>query len=158
QGCVLSCSPRFRWRTHARAAEIRNPVCSKRLVQIKLACSSSAVHCHPSENARECSVSLDTAVASHGGCVMPRRFCILTVLGDVLDYGELHLVATAKTLKAARRRIEMLARVSPGQYVVYNGQTGEQVFITAGTKPRTYPWSRAKTFPKLDRGTTHSTT
>jgi len=65
---------------------------------------------------------------------MPLRFCILTVLGDVLDDGELHLVATAKTLKAARRRIEMLATVSPGRYVVYNEQTGERVYITAGTK------------------------
>jgi hypothetical protein len=70
---------------------------------------------------------------------MRLRFCILNVLGDVLDDGELHFIETAKTLKAARRRIEGLARVWPGQYVIYNEQTGEQISITAGTKPRTLP-------------------
>ena len=73
------------------------------------------------------------------GCGMPLRFCIQDVLDDVLDDGELHFVETAKTLKAASRRIEPLAAVWPGQYVIYNEQTGERVSITAGTEPRTLP-------------------
>jgi len=59
------------------------------------------------------------------------RFCILKVLGDVLDDGELHLVERAQTLEAARRRIEALADVRPGQYVIYNGETGERVSFVA---------------------------
>lgn len=70
---------------------------------------------------------------------MRLRFCILNVRGDVLDDGELHFVETAKTLNAARRRIEALAKVWPGQYVIYNEQTGGRISITAGTKPRTLP-------------------
>ena len=64
------------------------------------------------------------------------RFCILKVLGDVLDDGELHLVERAQTLEAARRRIEALADVRPGQYVVYNGETGERVSFVADGKLR----------------------
>jgi hypothetical protein len=63
-------------------------------------------------------------------------FCILNVLGDVLDDGELQFVEAARTLKAARRRIEALAKLSPGQYVIYNGQTGERMPIVAGAKLR----------------------
>ena len=62
------------------------------------------------------------------------RFCILKVLGDVLDDGELHLVERAQTLEAARRRIEALADVRPGQYVIYNGATGERVSFVADGK------------------------
>ncbi len=54
-------------------------------------------------------------------------FCILNVLGDVLDDGELQFVEAARTLKAARSRVEALAKSRPGQYVIYNGQTGEQL-------------------------------
>jgi hypothetical protein len=43
------------------------------------------------------------------------RFCILKALGGVLDNGELHFVERAKTLEAARRRIEALAAARPGQ-------------------------------------------
>ena len=57
-------------------------------------------------------------------------FCILTVVGDVLDDGELHFIETAQTLEAARRRINALAKVWPHQYVIYNRETGERVFIT----------------------------
>jgi hypothetical protein len=64
-------------------------------------------------------------------------FCILNVLGDVLDHGELHFVEATRTLGAARRRIESLAKLSPGQYVIYNGQTGERLPINARAKPRT---------------------
>lgn len=57
-------------------------------------------------------------------------FCILTVVGDVLDDGELHFVGTAQNFEAARRRIDALAKVWPRQYVIYNRETGERVFIT----------------------------
>jgi len=63
---------------------------------------------------------------------MRLRFCVLSVLGDVLDDGELHFVETAKTLKGARRRIETLAAAWPGEYVIYDEQTGGRIFITAG--------------------------
>jgi len=36
-------------------------------------------------------------------------FCVLKVLGDVLDDGELHFIERARTFEAARRRIEALA-------------------------------------------------
>ncbi len=67
---------------------------------------------------------------------MRLHFCILNVLGDVLDDGELQFVEAARTLKAAKRRIEALAKLSPGQYVIYNGQTGERLPIIATAKPR----------------------
>lgn len=38
-------------------------------------------------------------------------FCILNVFGDVLDDGELHFVEAAKTLEAAKRRIEALSEL-----------------------------------------------
>ena len=40
----------------------------------------------------------------------------------------------AQTFEAARRRIEALAEVRPGRYVVYNGETGERVSIVAGKR------------------------
>ena len=83
---------------------------------------------------------------------MRGHFCILNVLGDVLDNGELHFVETVKSLKAARRRIETLAEVWPGQYVIYNEQTGERVCITAGIKPSTSPFESR--FGKNTRGVT----
>lgn len=64
-------------------------------------------------------------------------FCILNVVGDVLDDGELRFVGAAQTLKAAKRRIEALTKLSPGQYVIYNGQTGERLSIIAGGQRRT---------------------
>ena len=54
-------------------------------------------------------------------------YCILNVLGDVLDDGELHFVAAARTLKAARRRVRSLGKSCPGEYVIYNPQTGERL-------------------------------
>ncbi|SRR6266852_211675 len=66
-------------------------------------------------------------------------FCILNVLGDVLDDGELHFVEAAHTLEAARRRIEALAESRPGEYIIYDGQTGATVPIIAGATPRTLP-------------------
>ena len=58
---------------------------------------------------------------------MRRPYCILNVLGDVLDDGELHFVAAARTLEAARRRIRSLGKSCPGEYVIYNPQTGERL-------------------------------
>ncbi len=70
---------------------------------------------------------------------MRRPFCILNALGDMLDGGELHFVEAAQSLEAARRRIKALAKLRPGQYVIYDGQTGERVSIIAGAKPRPLP-------------------
>jgi len=79
---------------------------------------------------------------SHSRLPRTRRvrlpFCILDVLGDVLDDGELHFVERAQTLEAARRRIEALADVHPGQYVIYNGETGERLLISAPSEPWYY--------------------
>ena len=61
-----------------------------------------------------------------GGRSMRFPFCILTVLGDLLDDGELRFVETAQTLEAARQRIRALARSKPGHYVVYDEETGER--------------------------------
>jgi|SRR5215469_2654753 len=69
-----------------------------------------------------------------GGRRVRPRFCILTLIGDVLDDGELHFVERAQTFEAARRHIEALAEVRPGRYVIYNGETGERVSIVAGKR------------------------
>jgi len=67
---------------------------------------------------------------------MRASFCILNVLGDVLDDGELQFVEVRRTLKAAKRRVEALAKLSPGHYVIYDGQTGDRLPIIARAKPR----------------------
>jgi hypothetical protein len=59
-------------------------------------------------------------------------FCILNVLGDMLDDGELQFVEATQTLDAARARVQALAEVWPGEYVIYDAATGERVSITAG--------------------------
>jgi hypothetical protein len=61
-------------------------------------------------------------------------FCILIVLGDLLDGGELLFVEAVQTSEAARQRIEALAAFMPGQYVIYNEETGERLSITAGVQ------------------------
>jgi hypothetical protein len=58
-------------------------------------------------------------------------FCILNVLGDMLADGELHFVEAASTLDAARARVQALAELRPGEYVIYDAATGERVSITA---------------------------
>jgi len=63
-------------------------------------------------------------------------FCILIVHGDLLDDGELQFVEAVQTLEDARQRIEALAALLPGQYVIYNKQTGERLCITAGVESR----------------------
>jgi len=54
------------------------------------------------------------------------------VLGDLLDDGELLFVEAVQTSEAARQRIEALAALLPGQYVIYNKETGDRLFIAAG--------------------------
>ena len=79
-------------------------------------------------------------------------FCILSVLGDVLDDGELQFVEAARTLEAARRRIEALAELGPREYVIYNEQTGEQVSVAVnpkiGRRPRNYATRRKPLSPR----------
>jgi hypothetical protein len=66
---------------------------------------------------------------------MHLHFCILSVLGDVLDEGELHFVEAAQSIDAAKARVKALAEVWPGEYVIYNAETGERVSVTAGGNP-----------------------
>jgi len=66
---------------------------------------------------------------------MRHPFCILNVLGDLLDGGELCLVETARTLDAAKARVESLAELLPGDFVIYDGATGECVSVTGDGKP-----------------------
>ena len=58
-------------------------------------------------------------------------FCILIVLGDVLDDGEIRFLESVETLEAAKRRIEILAASSPGEYVIYDEQTGDRLSVNA---------------------------
>ena len=61
-------------------------------------------------------------------------FCVLTVLGDLLDGGELQFVEAVPSLEDAKRRIEALAESKPGQYIIYNDETGERVSVVAVSK------------------------
>lgn len=63
---------------------------------------------------------------------MRQPFCILEVFGDLLDDGELRLIETANTLVDAMHRVEVLAELRPGRYVIYDEDTGERVSIVAG--------------------------
>jgi len=56
------------------------------------------------------------------------------VLGDLLDDGELLFVEAVRTSEAARQRIEALAALVLGEYVIYNKQTGERLSIPAGVE------------------------
>jgi len=56
------------------------------------------------------------------------------VLGDLLDDGELLFVEPVQTSEAARQRIEALAALVLGEYVIYNKQTGERLSIPAGVE------------------------
>jgi hypothetical protein len=56
------------------------------------------------------------------------------VLGDLLDDGELQFVEAVQTSEAAKQRIEALAALLPGQYVIYNKETGQRFPITAGVE------------------------
>jgi hypothetical protein len=63
---------------------------------------------------------------------MRQPFCILNVLGDVLDDGELRFVEAAQTLDAAKARVQSLAELLPGEFVIYNEATGERLSVTTG--------------------------
>jgi hypothetical protein len=67
---------------------------------------------------------------------MRHPFCILSVLGDLLDDGELCFVETVQTLDAAKARIQSLAELLPGDFVIYNAATGERVSVTPDGTPR----------------------
>jgi hypothetical protein len=62
-------------------------------------------------------------------------FFILNVRGDVLDDGELYFVEAAQSLDAAKARVQSLAELLPGDFVIYNEATGERVSVTADGKP-----------------------
>ncbi len=66
---------------------------------------------------------------------MPMPFCILNVLGDVLDGGELYFVEAAQSLDAAKARVQSLAELLPGEFVIYDAATGARLSVTAGDKP-----------------------
>ena len=61
---------------------------------------------------------------------MRRPFCILNVLGDMLDEGELHFVEAAQSLDAAKARVQELAQLWPGEYVIYDGATGDRESVS----------------------------
>jgi hypothetical protein len=56
-------------------------------------------------------------------------FCIFYMLGDVLDDGELHFVEGAQSLDDAKARVQALAELWPGEYVIYDEATGEWLSI-----------------------------
>lgn len=58
-------------------------------------------------------------------------YCILNVLGDVLDDGELHFLEATESIDAARARVKALAEVWPGEYIIYEAATGERVSVSA---------------------------
>ena len=78
----------------------------------------------------------DPAAFTPGGLSGYAVVIFLSTSGDVLDDGEICFVGATQTLRAARRRIETLAKLSPGQYVIYNGETGERLPLIAKTEPR----------------------
>ena len=67
------------------------------------------------------------------GVGMRLPYCILSVLGDVLDDGELHFVEAAQSIDAAKARVTALAELWPGEYVIYDAEMGERVFIIAAS-------------------------
>jgi hypothetical protein len=63
---------------------------------------------------------------------MPLSFRILKVLGD----GSLYFVEAEESLEAARARVQSLAELWPGEYIIQNEETGELVSITTGGEPK----------------------
>lgn len=66
---------------------------------------------------------------------MRSPFCILSVRGDLLDDGEVRFIEAVQTLEIAKHRIEGLAELEPGEFVIYNEETGERFFVIAGVRP-----------------------
>ena len=54
--------------------------------------------------------------------------------------GTLHFVEEAQSLDDARARVQKLAQLWPGEYIISNRATGERVSITAGRKPDYVRW------------------
>ena len=54
--------------------------------------------------------------------------------------GTLHFVEEAQSLDDARARVQKLAQLWPGEYIISNRVTGERVSITAGRKPDYVRW------------------
>jgi|HubBroStandDraft_6_1064221.scaffolds.fasta_scaffold316421_2 hypothetical protein len=48
------------------------------------------------------------------------------------DEGSLHLVEGAEDLESAQARVERLAKLWPGKYVIVNRETGERLYISTG--------------------------
>lgn len=67
---------------------------------------------------------------------MRKPFCILKSRGDMLDDGELRFVEAARTLDDAKARVRSLSKLLPGEYVIYDEETGERVSINAGDEKR----------------------
>ena len=61
---------------------------------------------------------------------MRQPFCILNVVGDLLDDGELCFVETAQSLDDAKARVQALTKLLPGEFVIYDEATGKRVLIT----------------------------
>jgi len=49
--------------------------------------------------------------------------------------GTLHFVEEAQSLADAKGRVQKLAELWPGEYIISNRATGERVSITTGRKP-----------------------
>ncbi len=73
---------------------------------------------------------------------MRHPYCILNVLGDVLDDGELRFVGATKTLKAARRCVKALGEMRRGEFVIYNQHTGERMPIKGEAERAAVRWLR----------------
>ena len=65
-------------------------------------------------------------------------YCILSVLGDVLDDGGLYFVE-------AKARVQALAELWPGEYVIYDEATGERVLIIAASSASAESHGRLET-------------
>jgi hypothetical protein len=59
-------------------------------------------------------------------------FRVFKVQGD----GNLHFVQEAENLEDARERVQSLAELWPGEYIIQNEETGERVSITTGGEPK----------------------
>jgi hypothetical protein len=55
-------------------------------------------------------------------------FCVFELRSD----GSLHLVEAVQTLDEAKARLHALGESWPGEYVIHNEATGEQISIIVG--------------------------
>src|ERR1700736_6360680 len=61
------------------------------------------------------------------GVLMRLPFCIFKVQDD----GSEHFMEAAQTFNAASARVQTLAKLSPGEYVIYNEDTGQHASVSA---------------------------